>query len=191
MQIACEPSDAEGSDGGLRRAERFRDCAGKRDVHESGIQVVSSFANQLGEAGRGLLLWGRSRFLQTHAASGCLYTLIGTAKLNGLDPTLNFRTALTRIAEHPITASANSRPEIRQRHSNPGRHPNKCPLKIRDTYLASLYGVLGCLGHAFRPYGTLGGHVSEDRLRESANIAAGLVFGAGARSDPRRNRLQE
>jgi len=31
-----------------------------------------------------------------------LYGLIGTARLNGLDPELYLRTVLTRIAEHPI-----------------------------------------------------------------------------------------
>jgi hypothetical protein len=31
-----------------------------------------------------------------------LYTLIGTAKLNGLDPVFYLRTVLETIAEHPI-----------------------------------------------------------------------------------------
>jgi hypothetical protein len=31
-----------------------------------------------------------------------LYSLIGTAKLNGIDPAFYLRTVLARIAEHPI-----------------------------------------------------------------------------------------
>jgi hypothetical protein len=34
--------------------------------------------------------------------AAAMYTLIGTAKLNGLDPEAYLRTLLNRIADHPI-----------------------------------------------------------------------------------------
>jgi transposase len=51
---------------------------------------------------------GRKNFLFAGSDAGgeraaALYSLLGTAKLNGRDPEAFLREALTRIAEHPIT----------------------------------------------------------------------------------------
>ena len=51
---------------------------------------------------------GRKNFLFMGADSGgeraaAMYTLIGTAKLNGIDPESYLRYVLTHIADHPIT----------------------------------------------------------------------------------------
>lgn len=50
---------------------------------------------------------GRKNYLFAGSDTGgeraaCIYTLIGTARLNGLDPELYLRTVLERIADHPI-----------------------------------------------------------------------------------------
>ena len=50
---------------------------------------------------------GRKNYLFMGADSGgqraaSLYSLIGTAKLNGLDPAFYLRTVLATITEHPI-----------------------------------------------------------------------------------------
>ena len=51
---------------------------------------------------------GRKNYLFAGSDSGgeraaAIYTLLGTAKLNGLDPEAYLREVLTRIADHPIS----------------------------------------------------------------------------------------
>ena len=50
---------------------------------------------------------GRKNYLFAGSDAGgeraaCLYSLLGTAKLNGLDPELYLREILERIADHPV-----------------------------------------------------------------------------------------
>ena len=42
--------------------------------------------------------------------AAAMYTLIGSAKLNGLDPELYLRTVLAQIADHPISHIQNLLP---------------------------------------------------------------------------------
>ncbi len=74
-----------------------------RYVDDGLIEIDNSSAER---ALRAVAL-GRRNYLFAGADSGgeraaAIYSLVGSAKLNGVDPELYLRTVLTRIAEHPI-----------------------------------------------------------------------------------------
>jgi transposase len=80
---------------------------------------------------------GRKNYLFMGADSSgqraaSLYSLIGTAKLNGLDTAFYLRTVLATIAEHPITASKNSCPG-----TSPPRSTPTLPRPLRHTQQVS------------------------------------------------------
>jgi transposase len=58
-------------------------------------------------------------------SAAAIYSLIGTARLNGIDPESYLRNVLSRIAEHPINASTNCYPGTSQR----------TPLKLQPVQL--------------------------------------------------------
>jgi hypothetical protein len=74
-----------------------------RYLDDGGIEIDNNAAER---ALRGPVL-GRKNYLFAGADSGgeraaVLYTLLETAKLNGIDPEAYLRDVLARIAEHPI-----------------------------------------------------------------------------------------
>ena len=74
-----------------------------RYLDDGRIELDNSTAER---ALRGVAL-GRKNYLFAGSDAGgeraaCLYSLLGTAKLNGLDPELYLREVLGRIADHPI-----------------------------------------------------------------------------------------
>ena len=78
-----------------------------RYLDDGQIELDNSAAER---ALRGVAL-GRKNYLFVGSDAGgeraaCLYSLLGTAKLNGLDPELYLREVLDRIADHPINRIA-------------------------------------------------------------------------------------
>ena len=70
---------------------------------DGGIEIDNNAAEQSLRA----VAVGRKNYLFAGSDAGgdraaAFYSLIGTAKLNGLDPEAYLRTVLERIAEHPI-----------------------------------------------------------------------------------------
>lgn len=55
---------------------------------------------------------GLSRSEAAGASAAVIYTLLGTAKLNGVGPLRYLRHVLERVADHPINAVAPDRPVI-------------------------------------------------------------------------------
>lgn len=109
----------------LAKAARYslvRWTALSRYVDDGRIEIDNSAAER---AIRGIAL-GRSNYLFMGSNEGghraaSLYSLVETAKLNGLDPQTYLREVLERIAEHPINRIDELLPWNLGRHSEPQR----------------------------------------------------------------------
>jgi hypothetical protein len=76
-----------------------------RFVEDGRLEIDNNSAER---ALRAIVL-GRKNYLFAGSDTGgeraaAIYTLIGTAKLNGIDPEAYLRDVMTRIADHPINA---------------------------------------------------------------------------------------
>lgn len=103
---ASPPTSQVQSQKRVDRSHRSQSSAGRaltRYLDDGKIKLENSAAELAPRAGA----LGRKNFLFAGSDSGgeralCLHLLLGTAKLNGLDPELYLRKVLEPVADHPI-----------------------------------------------------------------------------------------
>jgi len=86
---------------------------------------------------------GRKNYLFAGSDAGgeraaAFYTLLGTAKLNGLDPELYLRHVLERIANHPVNRIHELLPSNLAALPTPSHLNLKCPLEKSNGHLTPL-----------------------------------------------------